>query len=199
MGHSMGAGVCMYYASVFPERVDRLAVFDIIGLPPVPVKKQHKSLRKSIEQSIAIHEKLAKAASHPPPSYDYMDAVARVYMANAMLHGTDSVTKEAVQTLMKRGLRKTQDGKYTWTTDLRLRIQSPFNVVLEQVRLRTIYFEACLILRSFNIVFQHAFISPGRTLCLADRPPAPADQGLRLAAVHVRGDGRPDPEGVPGQ
>ena len=70
------------------------------------------------------------------PAYTHEDAVARAYLANTLMHGTDSILRSSVETLMVRGLTKiagTED-KYTWNADLRLRIPGPFNLVFEQVQ-----------------------------------------------------------------
>ena len=71
--------------------------------------------------------------SKNPPEYTYEDAIARAFMANQMLNGLNSITKEAVEILMRRGLKKLANGKYTWNSDLRLRIPSPMNVCTEQI------------------------------------------------------------------
>ena len=64
--------------------------------------------------------------------YGYEDAVQRAFLANQLIHGSDSISKESVEILMKRGLRQLEDGLYTWNTDLRLRVPSFFNLLEEQ-------------------------------------------------------------------
>ena len=59
-------------------------------------------------------------------------------MANTLIHGADSVTKDSVETLMTRGLKKVSQNKdgedmWTWRSDLRLRIPSAFNLTADQV------------------------------------------------------------------
>lgn len=88
-----------------------------------------------LEKSIEINDTLSKATG--PPSYTFVDACGRAFLANQFIHGTDSITRSSVETMMSRGLRKVGVNKegedlFTWTTDLRLRIPTPFNVVLEQ-------------------------------------------------------------------
>ena len=65
--------------------------------------------------------------------YKKEDAVARAFVANQLMHGTDSISREAVEILMERGLKQLDDGSYTWTSDLRRRIPSALNLVIEQV------------------------------------------------------------------
>ena len=66
------------------------------------------------------------------PSYEHDDAVARAFLANQLIHGTDSISRDSVNILMERGLRRMEDGLYTWNTDLRLRVPSFFNLLEEQ-------------------------------------------------------------------
>ena len=55
--------------------------------------------------------------------------------ANNLMHGMGSISREAVETLMSRGLKKVRSDPdlYTWTADFRLRIPSPFKVGQDQV------------------------------------------------------------------
>ena len=73
------------------------------------------------------------------PTYSYEDAVARAYMASNLItnmflnqDNTDDhvtqISQSAVETLMKRGLEKTESGEYTWSADFRLRIPTAFNM-----------------------------------------------------------------------
>ena len=64
--------------------------------------------------------------------YEQDDAVSRAFLANQLIHGTDSISKESAKILMERGLRRLDDGLYTWNTDLRLRVPSFFNLLEEQ-------------------------------------------------------------------
>ena len=54
-------------------------------------------------------------------------------MANQFAHGEDSITQASVETLMKRGLKPASDGKFTWSSDLRLRVPAAFSALGEQV------------------------------------------------------------------
>ena len=134
MGHSMGGGICGLFASTFPERVHRLLMLDFIAFGSMPIKKHVRMMRKSVETHMKLNALIANTPADRVPAYSREDAVARAFLANQLLHGQDSISREAVETLMERGLKEVGDGKYTWTTDLRLRIPSPFNLLEEQVR-----------------------------------------------------------------
>ena len=89
----------------------------------------------SHQETVKVFEKLY-IPDVVVPAYTHEDAVARAYLANTLMHGTDSILRSSVETLMVRGLTKiagTED-KYTWNADLRLRIPAPFNLVFEQVQ-----------------------------------------------------------------
>jgi len=133
MGHSMGAGAAGWYAATFPERVKKLIMLDLISFGPVALKKQASATRKSVKMALEVHDTLREKKRLPMYSFD--DAVGRAYMANTLLHGQDSISRESVRLLMDRGLRKVdQNGEslFTWNADLRLRIPSPVNLTLEQ-------------------------------------------------------------------
>lgn len=81
-----------------------------------------------------IHDLLLSTSEKDVPRYSRETAITRACLANQLLHGQDSILRDSVELLMERGLRKL-DGSgedVTWTTDLRLRIPSSVNIVMEQ-------------------------------------------------------------------
>ena len=91
-----------------------------MNVGPIPLHKSAKTTKKAILTGVDTFKKLALSAkSHEIPTYSYFDAVARAFMAN-QFHGQEfPITQEDVEILMKRGLRKVSEDKYTWTADLR--------------------------------------------------------------------------------
>ena len=66
--------------------------------------------------------------------FTFSDILKIYFLAKGeQLFSVNSITQEAVEILMKRGLKKVGEDEYTWTADLRLRIPSAFNVLEEQV------------------------------------------------------------------
>ena len=130
MGHSLGAGMCWWFAAAFPDRVSRLIALDLIGFGPVPVHKHVSKTRRSVEMADDLAR---KSASHKLPTYSLEDAVGRAFTANRLIHGEGSISRESVEKLLQRGLREVEPGKFTWRADLRLRMTSPVNLVLDQV------------------------------------------------------------------
>ena len=132
----MEAAVASWFAATFYENVDRLVLIDIINVAATPLQKHAKSTRKALLKNIELIDKISNAKELP--AYTFEDACGRAFLANQFLHGTDSITRSAVETIMSRGLRKVGTNKngedtFTWTTDFRLRVPSPFHVVQEQV------------------------------------------------------------------
>jgi len=118
MGHSMGGGMCGMFAATFPE--------------PLPMRKHVRATRRSVKMHMKYTDLLHNTPEGKIPRYSYEDAVQRAFLANQLIHGSDSISKESVKILMKRGLRQLGDGLYTWNTDLRLRVPSFFNLLEEQ-------------------------------------------------------------------
>lgn len=129
IGHSMGAAVAIWYASIFSDEVNKLISLDLVNVGPITLEKHVKRAKSSILTGVDTFKKLH---GRKVPTYDYIDAVARAFMANQFAHGQDSITQESVETLMKRGLIEVGD-KVTWSADLRLRIPATFNALEEQV------------------------------------------------------------------
>jgi len=132
MGHSMGAAIASMFAGVFPKLVERLVLIDLIGMTPTKISKTSRATAKALEEQIQIMDKIS---NNTAPELDHTDAVAKAFMANNLMHGMGSISREAVETLMTRGLKKVRSDPdlYTWTADFRLRIPSPFKVGQDQV------------------------------------------------------------------
>ena len=80
LGHSMGAGIAIWYSSIFPEDVDRMISMDLVNVEPLTLEKHVKRTGDSIKHGVEVFNKLSK--SDKVPTYTYIDAVARAYMAN---------------------------------------------------------------------------------------------------------------------
>merc|ERR1712098_536429 len=100
----MGAGVASMFAAIFPDLVERVALLDLVGMVPAKVSKTSRATAKALNEQIQIMDKMASATK--PPQLEHTDAVAKAFMANNLIHGMGSITREAVETLMTRGLTK---------------------------------------------------------------------------------------------
>ena len=131
VGHSLGAAIAIWYSSIFNESIDRMVAIDLVNVGPMTLEKHSRNTKKAIKESVKTFQILEKGKGNPP-TYEFIDAVGRAFMAIQFAHGQDSITQESVETLMKRGLKPMGD-KYTWTADLRLRVPAVFSALEEQV------------------------------------------------------------------
>ena len=76
----MGAGIAIWYSSIFREDIDRMISMDLVNVEPLTLEKHVKKTGESIKQGVEVFKKLSK--SDTVPTYTYEDAVARAYMAN---------------------------------------------------------------------------------------------------------------------
>jgi pimeloyl-ACP methyl ester carboxylesterase len=112
IGHSMGAGVGAFYASVFPSDIEQLVLLDLVKPLTGDQHGYAENIRKAIGAALALEEKLNPV----PPTYDYFEALDRLRKATS-----NSLTEEAAKILLLRGSRQVDEEKYCFTRDLRLR------------------------------------------------------------------------------
>lgn len=127
MGHSMGGGISLWYSAMFPEQVEKLVTIDLISFGALSLNKHVAASRKSVLETLKVQKKLDNPKT---PVYTFEDACGHAFMASNIINGRGSISKEAVETLMARGLREVEGG-FTWSADLRLRIPTAFNMVQE--------------------------------------------------------------------
>ena len=112
MGHSLGGAMAVLYAGVFPERVDKLVLLDIVRAETTKPEYMHIRFRKVVNVLLK-QEKAIKAGPEKPMSY--ASAVKRNIYGSC-----GSLDEEACHILFKRGLRATEGG-YVFTRDRRLK------------------------------------------------------------------------------
>ena len=123
IGHSMGGGVANMFASVMPERVDRLVLLDGLGPWTIDITKTRKQLRDSLEW--------VRRPRRPLRRFESLEAVAK-----ARQSGFLEISLPAARMIAKRAARRVvdEDGThYTWRTDPALRWDSPVFISEEQV------------------------------------------------------------------
>lgn len=124
MGHSMGGIVGSMFTAVAPHLVDRLVMIDIVKPISTPAKHQPDKSAKAIEGYLQILKKLEQG----PPCYSYETARQRLLQAN-----NGSIDTEAAEVLMRRGLKKHEDGSgYYFSRDLRLVVPTVASYTAEQ-------------------------------------------------------------------
>lgn len=121
IGHSMGAGLGAYYASVFPERIEKLVLLEGMAPPSFAANEAPQTLRKSILEYKNLHKKRRAIYSQ------YEDAVG------ARMMGAMKVNQAAAEALCSRGLKQVEGG-WTWRTDPRLMTTSSLRFTEELIR-----------------------------------------------------------------
>lgn len=114
MGHSYGGQIGFLFAQLYPHLVKKLIMLDTLHMYPVAVNEYKHYLIDSFNNSISLIEKLK---SGKPPTYTYQEAL------NKLLNGREGtpLTVEAATALLQRGVEPTEDGKYTFTFDQRMK------------------------------------------------------------------------------
>ncbi len=124
IAHSLGGGVALRYAGVYPEHIKKMIVIEGTGAPPhvynpPPV---HERMRDWIENT-------RKMAGRTPRKYDTIDdAFNRMHEENSHLRA------DQARHLTIHGSNQNEDGTYSWKFDNYTHVMSPFDMTLEQTR-----------------------------------------------------------------
>lgn len=118
VGHSMGGMIASAFTAAFPERVKTLSLIDSIGFISSKEHESTQQLRDGMLSRLAIATK--RKAVHPEISSAVKARVA-----------VSDLTYENAELIVKRGVVKQTDG-YTWSSDSRLRMASPYRLTLSQ-------------------------------------------------------------------
>lgn len=124
IAHSLGGGVALRYAGVYPEHIKKMIVIEGTGAPPhvydpPPV---HERMRDWIEST-------RKMSARTPRKYDSIDdAFNRMHEENSHLR------EDQARHLTIHGSNQNEDGTYSWKFDNYTHVMSPFDMTLEQTR-----------------------------------------------------------------
>ncbi|KAJ1440262.1 Alpha/Beta hydrolase protein, partial [Ochromonadaceae sp. CCMP2298] len=100
MGHSMGAGIALAYAGVFPEKVDKLVMIEGLGAYTSSAAKGCKNLRRAIEALQKADLLAAKLGTRSKVYASFKDAVdARVRVVSSY-PGNQTLSEEAATWLL---------------------------------------------------------------------------------------------------
>ncbi|HTW86734.1 MAG TPA: alpha/beta hydrolase [Candidatus Binataceae bacterium] len=116
IGHSLGGGVVLQYAGVFPERVR--AVIAIEGLGPPPAMIQESAADQRMRNWIEVMQALARRKVREYPTLD--NALARMREANPHLR------VDQARHLTIHGVRRNENGTYSWKFDNYVHATSPY-------------------------------------------------------------------------
>lgn len=122
IGHSLGGGVAMQYAGLFPHKVAKLV--SVEGWGPRIHERRPADVR--MREWIAHMADLDRRTPRRYATID--DAVARMREENPHL------TPEMARHLTVHGVRQNEDGTYSWKFDNYVRTHSPFEFNMEDAR-----------------------------------------------------------------
>jgi pimeloyl-ACP methyl ester carboxylesterase len=120
VGHSMGGMVSLSYAGTFPDRVSRLVVLD--GVTAFPARRS-KPADIRISEWVGDLDKFAQRKIHRYKSA--VDGAERMRGRNPRL------TEAQALHLATHGMKRNDDGSYSWKFDPYLRARAPYRLSLE--------------------------------------------------------------------
>jgi pimeloyl-ACP methyl ester carboxylesterase len=122
VGHSLGGGIVLQYAGTFPEKVRHVAAVEGLG----PGVREPRSAHLRMREWIGY---LRDFEQRRPRHYHTLDeAVQRMQEANTHL------SPEMARHLAEHGVRRHEDGSYTWKFDNYVRMHSPYEFMIDDAR-----------------------------------------------------------------
>lgn len=122
VSHSLGGAIALQYAGVFPKRVSRVCAVEGLG-PRIGSRRPASVRMREYVAQIRDYER------RTPRRYrDLEQAVNRMREANPHL------TSEMARHLTRHGVRRHEDGSYTWKFDNWVRLHSPYEFNSEDAR-----------------------------------------------------------------
>ncbi len=121
LGHSLGAGLLMLLAGIFPERIQALIMID--GLGPISADPSNYAT----DTRTALEGLMSYSPSRKPIASVEQAVAARRQGITGML------SESASRDLCERALIETEAGELRWRTDKRLRLNSLMRFSEEQV------------------------------------------------------------------
>jgi pimeloyl-ACP methyl ester carboxylesterase len=118
VGHSMGGGVANLLAGLYPERIEKLVLLDVIGTLTTPAEDTLTQMRKGLDQRL---ERTPRKAGLYATRDKAVEARAK-----------KGIDLDAAQTLGRRGIAKQEQG-YSWCHDQRLILRSLLSMTDDQL------------------------------------------------------------------
>ncbi|KAF2905692.1 hypothetical protein ILUMI_00476 [Ignelater luminosus] len=115
IGHSWSGHTAIMFTLLYPERVSKLILLDVIFPYPLSVDYFKHFIRDRIDYLSKMNK---KRSSNPSPSYTYNQAFKRI-QKNRMY---GEATNEATKALTERSLIPLKNGKFQFSSDFRLKL-----------------------------------------------------------------------------
>ncbi|EFA02197.1 serine hydrolase-like protein [Tribolium castaneum] len=114
LGHSYGGQIAFLFAQLYPEYVEKLIMLDTIHLFPVHAGQFRQNLRDKMDFCIELDQKIKTGTR---PTYTYAEALQKLQDQRA----NGYISREAAEALLQRAIERTDDGKYAFTVDQRMK------------------------------------------------------------------------------
>lgn len=114
IGHSMGGMMASLFASVYPEHIKKLVMIDCAGPESVEPQDTVHTLKNFCDSLLTVER---KTANQSPPSYTYEQAVNLI-----LTKRPSQLTRQSADVLIQRSLQQHPDGRYSFSTDQRLKV-----------------------------------------------------------------------------
>ncbi len=126
VAHSLGGGIALRYAGVYPENVAKLVAIE--GLGPSPAMLAKRGQRTVQEKLRAWIDEERALAGRQPRRYGSIDeALERMQAENRHL------TPEQARYLTVHGVSQNEDGTYSWKFDNYVRSFSPVDLTASEM------------------------------------------------------------------
>lgn len=120
MGHSMGAGVATYLATIAPEKISHCVLIEGLASPTYEVKEFPKLLRQSADE----REKYLNFKPKHHSSYEVM--------VRGRMYGMWQLSEKSSDLLCQRAVKQSEEG-FCWRTDPKLKQTSPLRLTDDAV------------------------------------------------------------------
>lgn len=122
IAHSLGGGVALKYAGIYPENVAKMVVIEGTGGPPSMYQTQspHTRMNEFIESTRKLSGRISKRYA------TLEDAYQRMLEANSHLRA------DQARHLTIHGSNQNEDGTYSWKFDNYTHIMAPYDMTMEQ-------------------------------------------------------------------
>ncbi|XP_028149225.1 serine hydrolase-like protein isoform X1 [Diabrotica virgifera virgifera] len=114
LGHSYGAQLGYLYTQVYPKDVQKLIMLDTVTLFPVSVRNFKKYLCETIDNYL---QQEIKMASGTRPTYTKEEALHKLHTGRSYA----PIKLEGAEALLERSIEETEDGRYRFTLDPRIK------------------------------------------------------------------------------
>lgn len=124
IAHSLGGGVALRYAGVYPENIKKMIVIEGTGGPAWMYKKRptHERLKEWIESNRKVAGRISKRYQ------SLEEAFERMHEANSHLR------PDQARHLTVHGSNQNEDGTYSWKFDNYTHVMSHFDMNQEETR-----------------------------------------------------------------